>query len=93
MSRPRRPIPPPPAPDAVFATFDEAAGLLRIRRRALDEIRRTDPTFPEAILIQPGQPRLVMAEVREWAMRQRRGWSPLGGRPDAVRSEEGESAR
>lgn len=77
------PLPAPPPPGAKHATLDEAAGYIRIRRSALDEIRRSDPTFPMPILVTGGLPRLVIAELDVWLSARPRGWSAMGGRREA----------
>jgi predicted DNA-binding transcriptional regulator AlpA len=80
MSAPRRhPIPPPPHPDAELLTFEEAAGFLRTRRRAIDELRRRDGTFPRPVLVAPGLPRLRRSELMAWLATRPTGWTAKGG--------------
>lgn len=79
MSGLRSPIPPPPDPAAEIWTFDECAGFLRIRRRAFEEIRRNDPTFPKAVLVSKGMPRMRKADVVAWLSLRPTGWSSMGG--------------
>jgi len=79
MSGRRRPVPPPPPADAQALTFEMAAGLLGIRRRALDELRRTRPDMPQPILVGQGRPRFVRSELWAWFLAQPRGFSTMGG--------------
>lgn len=72
-------IPDPPPPGATHATINEAAGYIRTPRSAINRLRATDPTFPEAILIGGGSPRFVIAELDAWLASRPRGWAVTGG--------------
>jgi hypothetical protein len=79
-TRNRRPIPPPPPLEAVVLTLDEAAGLLRLRRRSSDQLRRSDPTFGALVMLIGGQPRIRRAALDRWLDGRPVGaWSPMGG--------------
>ena len=77
--RHREAIPPPPHPQAVNLTAEEACGYLGIRRRALTELRRNDPTFPKGILLSGGIVRWRRAELDRWLDSRPRGFSTMGG--------------
>jgi hypothetical protein len=83
--RARHPVPPPPDPAAELWTFVECAGFLRIRRRALEELRRNDPTFPMSVLITRGAPRMRKVEVVAWVAKRPTGWASMGRRPKSAR--------
>ncbi len=72
-------IPDPPSRDCVDLTFAEAAGFLRIRRRGIDALLRSDETFPKPVLITPGAPRIRRSELEAWAEARPTGWSTRGG--------------
>lgn len=72
-------LPAPPPLGSKHATLDEAAGYLRIRRTALNKIRRTDTTFPKPVLLTGGLLRFVIAEIDAWLAGRPRGWSSMGG--------------
>lgn len=78
------PLPAPPPLGAKHATIDETCGYLRVRRSALDEIRRTDSTFPKPMLLTGGLPRFVVAELDAWLAARPRGWSSVGGLREGV---------
>ena len=82
MSRSK--LPPPPPIEAALFTLEEAAGYLRIRRRAIDELRRTDTSFPKPVLVSGGMPRIRRADLDAWIAGRPTGWSSMGGkRPGA----------
>jgi Helix-turn-helix domain len=79
-TRRRKPLPPAPPLEAVVLTLDEAAGLLRVRRRSVDELRRADRAFAALVILIGGQPRIRRAALERWLDGRPVGaWSPMGG--------------
>jgi hypothetical protein len=77
--RRRKQIPDPPPVGAEYATFDEAAGFLRISRSAFNRLRAEDPLFPKASMVGKAAPRMAVEELRAWMRERPRGWSTRGG--------------
>lgn len=76
--------PPPPAQERLALTKVEAAGLLGVRVRRIDELRRGDPTFPKARLLGSGTVRFLRSELVRWLESRPTGWATTGGqRPGA----------
>lgn len=71
--------PPPPAQERLALTKVEAAGLLGVRVRRIDELRRADPTFPKARLLGSGTVRFLRTELVRWLESRPTGWATTGG--------------
>jgi hypothetical protein len=79
-----RAVPAPPPDGAMMLTFDQCAGLAGVRRRAIEELKRTDPAFPKAVLVSPQQPRIVRSEFEAYLLSRPRGWANRGRRVKAI---------
>jgi predicted DNA-binding transcriptional regulator AlpA len=62
----------------------QVAGYLGVRVRRVDELRRSDVTFPPPRLLSPGTARWRRADLDRWIEGLRSGWCTTGGRREGA---------
>src|SRR5262245_43195775 len=77
-----RPAPPPP--NAMLLDKRQVAGYLGVRLRRVDELRRSDSSFPAPRLLGPGTARWRRADLECWIAGLPAGWCTTGGRRDGA---------
>ena len=62
----------------------QVAGYLGVRVRRVDELRRSDVTFPAPRLLSPGTARWRRADLDAWIEGLPSGWCATGGRREGA---------